>query len=122
MAKYRLATENMIDAYGVLGTELSEKLLAEKIFLSPRPNHDNVKRVLTHIVSNDKPPHEVIITYCISISSLMHIFPDRLGYTYVFMYCKYYQEKVKSRLKSAYMVKKLGEFCYVYIGAHNLLS
>lgn len=73
MAKYRLATENMIDAYGVLGTELSEKLLAEKIFLSPRPNHDNVKRVLTHIVSNDKPPHEVTITYCMSISSLMHI-------------------------------------------------
>lgn len=46
VAKYRIATENMIDAYGVLATELAEKLLAEKIFLSPNPNHDYVKRVL----------------------------------------------------------------------------
>lgn len=39
----------------------------------------------------------------------------------IFMYCKYYQEKVKSRLKSAYMVENLENFA-VYIGAHNLLS
>lgn len=63
VAKYRIATENMIDAYGVLATELAEKLLAEKIFLSPNPNHDYVKRVLTHVVSNDKPPSEVKTVY-----------------------------------------------------------
>lgn len=61
VAKYRIATENMIDAYGVLATELAEKLLAEKIFLSPNPNHDYVKRVLTHVVSNDKPPSEFLL-------------------------------------------------------------
>lgn len=49
----------MIDAFGAMGTELSEKMLAEKIMLSPSPDADLVKRILTHVATNDKIPSEV---------------------------------------------------------------
>lgn len=56
---YKKATENMIDAFGAMGTELSEKMLAEKIMLSSSPDADLVKRILTHVATNDKIPSEV---------------------------------------------------------------
>lgn len=56
---YKKAKENMIDAFGAMGTELSEKMLAEKIMLSSSPDADLVKRILTHVATNDKIPSEV---------------------------------------------------------------
>ncbi|XP_062579219.1 uncharacterized protein LOC134241150, partial [Saccostrea cucullata] len=59
--KYRRAIENMVDAFGAMNTELSERLLAEKVLLSPTPDHDLVKRVLTHVAINDRAPSEVML-------------------------------------------------------------
>lgn len=56
---YKKAKEIMIDAFGAMGTELSEKMLAEKIMLSSSPDADLVKRILTHVATNDKIPSEV---------------------------------------------------------------
>lgn len=56
---YKKAKENMIDAFGAMGTKLSEKMLAEKIMLSSSPDADLVKRILTHVATNDKIPSEV---------------------------------------------------------------
>lgn len=56
---YKIAKEIMIDAFGAMGTELSEKMLAEKIMLSSSPDADLVKRILTHVATNDKIPSEV---------------------------------------------------------------
>lgn len=57
--RYGKATENMVDAYGTMNTELSERMLAEKVLLSPTPDHNLVKRVLTHVAVNEKAPSEV---------------------------------------------------------------
>ncbi|XP_062593831.1 uncharacterized protein LOC134255325, partial [Saccostrea cucullata] len=59
--KYRKATENMVDAFGTMNTELSERLLAEKVLLSPTPDHDLVSRVLTHVAIKDKAPSELML-------------------------------------------------------------
>jgi hypothetical protein len=59
VTRYRKATENMVDAYGTMSTELSERILAEEVLLSPTPDHDLVKRVLTHVAVNDKAPSVV---------------------------------------------------------------
>lgn len=56
---YKKAKEIMIDAFGAMGTELSEKMLAEKIMLSSSPDADLVKRILTHVATNEKIPSEV---------------------------------------------------------------
>lgn len=58
---YKKAKENMIDAFGAMGTELTEKMLAEKIMLSPSPDADLVKRILTHVATNDKIPSEIML-------------------------------------------------------------
>lgn len=50
----------MIDVFGALNTELADRLLAEKIFLNENPNHELVKRVLTHLATKSRSPHEVI--------------------------------------------------------------
>lgn len=49
----------MVDAFGAMHTELSERMLVEKILLSPTPDSDLVKRILTHVATNDKSPSEV---------------------------------------------------------------
>lgn len=49
----------MVDAFGAMHTELSERMLVEKIMLSPSPDSDLVKRILTHVATNDKSPSEV---------------------------------------------------------------
>lgn len=50
----------MIDVFGALNTELADKLLAEKIFLTENPDHEFVKRILVHLATKSKSPHEVI--------------------------------------------------------------
>lgn len=50
----------MIDVFGALNTEIADKLLAEKIFLNENPNHELVKRILIHLATKSKSPHEVI--------------------------------------------------------------
>ena len=52
----------MLDAFGVLYTEFSEKVLAEKILQAALPNPDLILRLLTHIVGKEKPPHDVSYT------------------------------------------------------------
>lgn len=64
----------MIDAFGAMGTELTEKMLAEKIMLSPSPDADLVKRILTHVAINDKSPSEVRSATCISIERTLKVY------------------------------------------------
>lgn len=64
----------MIDAFGAMGTELTEKMLAEKIMLSPSPDADLVKRILTHVAINDKSPSEVRSASCISIERTLKVY------------------------------------------------
>ena len=54
----------MVDAYGALGTELSERLLAEKVMLNPSTDPDLVKRILTHVAIKDQAPFEVSCMWC----------------------------------------------------------
>lgn len=68
------AKENMVDAYGAMDTELSERLLAEKIMLSPSPDANLVKRILTHVAINDKSPSEVRSATCISIEGTLKVY------------------------------------------------
>lgn len=56
----RRAQENMIDVFGAMNTEIADKQLAEKIFLNENPNHELVKRILVHLATKSKSPHEVI--------------------------------------------------------------
>ena len=56
---HKKAAENMVDAFGALGTELSERLLAKKVILNHSPNPDLVKRVMTHVAIKDRAPFEV---------------------------------------------------------------
>lgn len=49
----------MLDAFGTMSTDLSERILAEKIMLSSSPDANLVKRILTHVATNDKIPSEV---------------------------------------------------------------
>lgn len=49
----------MVDAFGAMSTDLSERILAEKIMLSSSPDANLVKRILTHVATNDKIPSEV---------------------------------------------------------------
>lgn len=39
----------MVDAFGAMSTDLSERILAEKIMLSSSPDANLVKRILTHV-------------------------------------------------------------------------
>lgn len=57
--KYKKAKENMVDAFGAMSTDLSERMLAEKIILISSPDADLVKRILTHVATNNKIPSEV---------------------------------------------------------------
>lgn len=50
----------MIDVFGAMNTEIADKQLAEKIFLNEHPNHELVKRILVHLATKSKSPHEVI--------------------------------------------------------------
>uniref|UniRef100_A0A8W8J8B9 Vitellogenin domain-containing protein n=1 Tax=Magallana gigas TaxID=29159 RepID=A0A8W8J8B9_MAGGI len=59
--KYKKAKENMVDAFGAMSTDLSERILAEKIMLSSSPDANLVKRILTHVATNDKIPSEVMM-------------------------------------------------------------
>lgn len=49
----------MVDVFGALNTELADELLAKKIFLNPKPDHEMVKRILTHLSTKSTSPHEV---------------------------------------------------------------
>ena len=49
----------MIDVFGVLSTPMSDKILAEKIFLNPNPDPELVTRILTHLATKPNSPHEV---------------------------------------------------------------
>lgn len=49
----------MIDVFGAMNTEIADKQLAEKIFLNEHPNHELVKRILIHLATKSKSPHEV---------------------------------------------------------------
>ena len=49
----------MIDVFGVLSTPMSDKILAEKVFLNPNPDPELVTRILTHLATKPNSPHEV---------------------------------------------------------------
>ncbi|XP_062616046.1 uncharacterized protein LOC134277751 [Saccostrea cucullata] len=53
--------ENMLDVYSALNTELTEKLLVEKFFLNPKPDPEFIQRIVAHIATNDKAPHELLL-------------------------------------------------------------
>ena len=53
------STNIMLDAFGVLYTEFSENILADKILKSDNINPTLVLRLLTHIIGKDSPPHDV---------------------------------------------------------------
>jgi hypothetical protein len=49
----------MVDVFGALNTELADEILANKIFLNLSPDHEMVKRILTHMATKPTSPHEV---------------------------------------------------------------
>ena len=59
LPRNRRAKQNMIDVFGVLSTPMSDKILAEKIFLNPNPDPELVTRILTHLATKPNSPHEV---------------------------------------------------------------
>nr|XP_022327831.1 uncharacterized protein LOC111127102 [Crassostrea virginica] len=61
LPRNRRAKQNMIDVFGVLSTPMSDKILAEKIFLNPNPDPELVTRILTHLATKPNSPHEVLL-------------------------------------------------------------
>ena len=55
------STEVMIDAFAVLSTDDSQKILTHMIIRSSQPHQDFINRLMTHVSGYDFPPHQVII-------------------------------------------------------------
>lgn len=55
------STEVMIDAFAVLSTDDSQKILTRMIIRSSQPHQDFITRLMTHVSGYDIPPHQVII-------------------------------------------------------------
>jgi hypothetical protein len=62
----------MLDAFGVLYTEFSENILADKILKSDNLNPTLVLRLLTHIVGKDSPPKYYLEKIFVINGKLLH--------------------------------------------------
>lgn len=71
---YKKVKEIMIDVFGVMGIELFEKMLVEKIMLSFLFDVDFVKRILIYVVINDKFLLEVRFVICILIERIFKVY------------------------------------------------
>ena len=54
------STEVMIDAFAVLSTDDSQKILTHMIIRSSQPHQDFITRLMTHVSGYDIPPHQVM--------------------------------------------------------------
>ena len=50
----------MIDAFAVLSTDDSQKILTRMIIRSSQPHQDFIIRLMTHVSGYDIPPHQVM--------------------------------------------------------------
>ena len=60
LIRYQEETEIIIDAFASLSTDLSQILLAKFIIYSREPKPLFVIRLLSHIPTLGKPPHQVV--------------------------------------------------------------
>ena len=55
----RESTEIVLDAFGAVGTDLTQQLILDKVLRVPSPDTKLILRLMTHIAGMTKPPTQV---------------------------------------------------------------
>jgi len=72
----RANTDAMLDVFGVMWTEHTQKLLTDYILLNSKPNHELIQRLLVHVVGMDTVPIEVMLSGILILYSVKPVIAD----------------------------------------------